>query len=93
MPVSHHHHWSILKAWKAWQAACFNFGDSDLCNEDELRRRANHLGIPAVQLRWVPSHGPDPISLLERPHGSAFSIRTKSLTWGPSCSGNFSTVV
>ncbi len=66
MPASHHHHWSILKAWKAWQAAGFNFGDSDVCNEDELRRRANHLGIPAAQLSWVPNHGPDPISLLER---------------------------
>ena len=63
MPASHNHHWSILKAWKA---ACCSFTDSDVCSEDELRRRANDLGIPAVQLRWVPSHSPDPISLLER---------------------------
>jgi hypothetical protein len=66
MPASHNHHWSILKAWKACKSACRSFADSDVCSEDELRRRANDLGIPAAQLRWVPSHSPDPISLLER---------------------------
>jgi hypothetical protein len=66
MSASHNHHWSILKAWKTWQAACSSFADSDVCSEDELRRRANELGIPAAQLRWVPSHSPDPISLLDR---------------------------
>jgi hypothetical protein len=66
MPASHNHHWSILKAWKALKAACCSFADSDVCSEDELRRRADDLGIPVAQLRWVPSHSPDPISLLER---------------------------
>jgi len=66
MPASHNHYWSILKAWKALKAACCSFADSDVCSEDELRRRGNELGIPAAQLRWVPSHSPDPISLLER---------------------------
>ena len=66
MPASYNHHWSIFKAWKDWKAACLSFADSDVCSEDELRRRANDLGIPVSQLRWVPSHSPDPISLLER---------------------------
>ena len=63
MPASYNHHWSIFKDWKA---ACLNFADSDVCSEYELKRRAHYLGIPAAQLRWVSSHGPDPISLLER---------------------------
>jgi len=66
MPASYNHHWSIFKAWKDWKAACLSLADSDVCSEDELRRRANDLGIPVSQLRWVPSHSPDPISLLER---------------------------
>jgi hypothetical protein len=66
MPASDEHHWSIFKAWKDWKAAWLSFADSDVCSEYELKRRANYLGIPPAQLRWVPSYGPDPISLLER---------------------------
>ena len=66
MPASYSHHWSILKAWKDWKIAHLSFGDSDVCSKYELKRRAHYLGIPAAQLRWVSSHGPDPISLLER---------------------------
>jgi hypothetical protein len=66
MAASHNHHWSILKDWKDWKAACFSFANSDVCSEDELRRRAHDLDIPFAQLRWVPNHSPDPISLSER---------------------------
>ena len=66
MPASYDHHWSIFKAWKVWNASCFSFVDSDVCGEYELKRRADYLGIPVAQLRWVSSHRPDPISLLER---------------------------
>ena len=64
------HHWSIVKAWKDWKAACLSFADSDVCSEYELNRRANYLGIPAAQLRWVSSYRLDPISLLERRMGA-----------------------
>jgi hypothetical protein len=64
MPASHNHHWWIFKAWKDWKAVCF--ADSDVCSEYELKRRADYLGIPVAQLRWVSSHRADPISLLER---------------------------
>jgi hypothetical protein len=66
MPASYNHQRSIFKAWKDWKAACLSFADSDVCSEDELERRANYLGIPVAQLRWVSSYRPDPISLLER---------------------------
>jgi hypothetical protein len=66
MPASYEHHWSIFKAWKDWKATWSSFADSDVCSEYELKRRANYLGIPPAQLRWVSSYGPDPISLLER---------------------------
>ena len=66
MPASYNHHWSISKAWKDWKVACLSFADSDVCSEYELKRRAHYLGIPVAQLRWVSSHRPDPISLLER---------------------------
>ena len=66
MPASYNHHWSIFKAWKDWKLACLSSADSDVCSEYELRRRANCLGIPVAQLRWVSSYRPDPISLLER---------------------------
>jgi hypothetical protein len=46
--------------------ACLSFADSDVCSEYELKRKANYLGIPVAQLRWVSSYSPDPISLLER---------------------------
>ena len=66
MPASYNHHWSIFKAWRDWKVVCLSFADSDVCSEYELKRRAHYLGIPVAQLRWVSSHGPDPISLLER---------------------------
>jgi hypothetical protein len=66
MPTSNTDRWSISKAWKDWKAARLSLAGSDVCSEDELLRRARALGIPAAQLRWVPSFGPDPISLLER---------------------------
>ena len=66
MPASYNHPRSIFKALKDWKAACLSFADSDVCSEYELERRANYLGIPVAQLRWVSSHRPDPISLLER---------------------------
>jgi len=67
MPASfNHHHWSIFKGWKDWKVSCLSFADSDLCSEYELKRRADYLGIPVAQLRWVSSYRPDPISLLER---------------------------
>jgi hypothetical protein len=66
MPASYNHHRSIFKAWKDRKVACSSFSDSDVCSQYELKRRADYLGIPVAQLRWVPSFGPDPISLLER---------------------------
>jgi hypothetical protein len=66
MPASHNHRWSIFKAWKDWKAVHSSFADCDVCSESELKRRADYLGIPVAQLRWVSSHRPDPISLLER---------------------------
>src|ERR1700730_2908986 len=66
MPASYNHQRSIFKAWKDWKADCLSFTDSDVCSEDELKRRAHYLGIPVAQLRWVSSYRPDPISLLER---------------------------
>jgi hypothetical protein len=66
MPALYGHHWSIFKAWKDWKAVCLSFADSDVCSEYELKRRADYLGIPVAQLRWVSSFRPDPISLLER---------------------------
>ena len=66
MPASYDHHWSIFNAWKVWKAACLSFADFDVCSEYELKRRADSLGIPVAQLRWVSSYRPDPISLLER---------------------------
>ena len=66
MPASYNHHWSIFQALRDWKAACRSFVDSDVCSEYELKRRANYLGIPVAQLRWVSSHSPDPIDLLER---------------------------
>jgi hypothetical protein len=66
MPASYNHHRSIFKAWKDRKAACSSFADSDVCSQYELKRRADYLGIPVAQLRWVSSFGPDPISLLER---------------------------
>src|ERR1700680_486273 len=66
MPASHNHHRSIFKAWKDRKVACSSFADSDVCSQYELKRRADYLGIPVAQLRWVSSFGPDPISLLER---------------------------
>jgi hypothetical protein len=66
MPALYGHHWSIFKAWKDWKVACLSFADSDVCSEYELKRRADYLGIPVAQLRWVSSFRPDPISLLER---------------------------
>jgi hypothetical protein len=65
MPASCNHHWSIFEAWKDWKVA-LSFADSDVCSEYELKRRADYLGIPVAQLRWVSSYRPDPISLLER---------------------------
>jgi hypothetical protein len=66
MPASYHHHRSIFNVWKDWKAAKLNRADSDACSEDELLRIAQGLGVPAAQLRWVSSCGPDPIGLLER---------------------------
>jgi hypothetical protein len=66
MPASYNYRWSIFGAWKYWKVACLGFSDSDVCSEDELKRSADYLGIPVAQLRWVPSHGPEPISLLGR---------------------------
>jgi hypothetical protein len=66
MPASCNHHWSILEAWDDLKAAWSRFSDADVCSEYELTRRANYLGIPVAQLRWVSSYRPDPISLLER---------------------------
>jgi hypothetical protein len=66
MPASYNHHWSIFKAWKDRKVACSSFADSDVCSQYELKRRADYLGIPVAQLRWVSSYRPDPISLLER---------------------------
>src|ERR1700675_1966557 len=66
MPASFNHHRSIFKAWKDRKVACSSFADSDVCSQYELKRRADYLGIPVAQLRWVSSFGPDPISLLER---------------------------
>jgi hypothetical protein len=66
MPASYNHHRSIFKAWKDRKVACSSFADSDVCSQYELKRRADYLGIPVAQLRWVSSFGPDPISLLER---------------------------
>ena len=66
MPTLHKHQWSIFKAWKDLKWPCLSFADSDVCSEYELKRRAHYLGIPVAQLRWVSSHRPDPISLLER---------------------------
>lgn len=70
MPTSHNRHWSIFKAWNDWKAARSSFADSDVCSEDELKRRAHYLGVPVAQLRWVSSYRPDPISLLERRMGA-----------------------
>jgi Family of unknown function (DUF6455) len=64
MPASYN--WSIFKALKGWKGVCPGAVDSDVCSEHELKRRADYLGIPVAQLRWVSSHRPDPISLLER---------------------------
>jgi hypothetical protein len=58
--------WSVFKAWKGWKGACAGTVDSDVCSEQELKRTADYLGIPVARLRWVSSHRPDPISLLER---------------------------
>ena len=58
--------WLIFNAWKGWKGVCSDLVDSDVCSEHELKRRADYLGIPVAQLRWVSSHRPDPISLLER---------------------------
>src|ERR1700726_4457208 len=66
MPASYNHHRSIFKGWKDRKVACSSFADSDVCSQYELKRRADYLGIPVAQLRWVSSFGPDPISLLER---------------------------
>ena len=66
MPALYGHHWSIFKAWKDWKVVWLSFADSDVCSEYELKRRADYLGIPVAQLRWVSSFRPDPISLLER---------------------------
>ena len=66
MPASYNHHWSIFNAWKGWKVACSSFADSDVCSEHEMKRKAQCLGIPFAQLRWVSSYGPDPIGLLER---------------------------
>src|ERR1700675_2944158 len=66
MPASYNCHWSIFKAWRHWKVTRLSFGDSDVCSEYELKRRAHYLGIPVAQLRWVSSYSPDPISLLER---------------------------
>ena len=60
------YNWSIFKAWKGWKGVCAGAVDSDVCSEHELKRRADYLGIPVARLRWVSSHRPDPISLLER---------------------------
>jgi hypothetical protein len=70
MPASYNHHWSIFKAWKDWKAACLGFADSDVCSDRELKRRADYLGIPVAQLRWVSNYRPDPIGLLERRMGA-----------------------
>ena len=66
MPASYAHHWSIFQALRDWKVACLSFADSDVCSEYELKRKANYLGVPVAQLRWVSSYSPDPISLLER---------------------------
>jgi hypothetical protein len=66
MPASYNHPWSIFKAWKGWKGVCAGAVDADVCSEHELKRRADYLGIPVAQLRWVSSFRPDPISLLER---------------------------
>ena len=63
MPASYNHPWSIFKVWKG---VCSSLVNADVCSERELKRRADYLGIPVAQLRWVSSHRPDPISLLER---------------------------
>jgi hypothetical protein len=70
MPASCNHYRSIFKAWKDRKVACSSFSDSDVCGEDELKRRAHYLGIPVAQLRWVSNYRPDPISLLERRMGA-----------------------
>jgi hypothetical protein len=61
MPASYK--WSIFKALKS---LCSGLTDPDVCSEHELKRRADYLGIPIAQLRWVSSRRPDPIGLLER---------------------------
>lgn len=66
MPASCNRPWSIFRIWKNWKVACSSFADSDICSEHELKRRADHLGIPVAQLSWVSTYRPDPISLLER---------------------------
>jgi len=66
MPALSGHHWSIFKAWKDRKVASLSFADSDVCSEYELKRRADYLGVPVAQLRWVSSFRPDPISLMER---------------------------
>jgi hypothetical protein len=75
MPASRNHRWSFFKAWRDWKIVCSSFVDSDVCSEHELKRRADYLGIPVAQLRWVSSYRPDSISLLER--------RTKALSLNP----------
>jgi hypothetical protein len=57
---------SVLEAWKGLKGVCSGAADSDVCSDHELKRRAGYLGIPVARLRWVSSHRPDPISLLER---------------------------
>lgn len=66
MPASCNRHGSIFKAWRNWKNACLSLGESYVCTEHELKRRARYLGIPVAQLRWVPSYGPEPIGLLQR---------------------------
>lgn len=58
--------WSVFKALKGSNGVGAGAADSDVCSEHELKRRADYLGIPVARLRWVSSHRPDPISLLER---------------------------
>ena len=80
MPASRNHRWSFFKAWRDWKIVCSSFVDSDVCSEHELKRRADYLGIPVAQLRWVSSYDPTQSASWSAARKRFRSIRTKSLT-------------